>query len=173
MRSCSVVRRLSGASGGANPEKRDRHEVPDELGKLGAMSNGSRRLWRYVGGQVRSALAYAHPRASFVVARLHIALIRRFMPAAALVALGAAVLPTSASAFDHHFSVALEAEFGSPNANSVRLKDKLLDPRNRHDRVGRDYGKCRFIPRKEKVKCHAVIHLQGEIGGFGDIRIRG
>jgi hypothetical protein len=58
-------------------------------------------------------------------------------------------------------------------SNAFRFKDKLLDPRKHHDRVGGDQGKCRFIPRKEKVKCHAVIHLQGEIGGFGDIRIRG
>jgi len=45
-----------------------------------------------------------------------------------------------------------------------------LDPNNRHNKVGRDRGKCRFSPRKEKVKCPCRHSLNGEIGGVGNIR---
>jgi hypothetical protein len=44
---------------------------------------------------------------------------------------------------------------------------------HRRDRVGRDRGKCRFKPHNRKVKCHATVHLNGEIGGFGNMRVRG
>jgi hypothetical protein len=98
---------------------------------------------------------------------------RKFILAAALAVLGVAVFATSASAFDHHFTVLAKQKSAQRAHNSVRFKDKLLDPNNRHNKVGRDRGKCRFSPRKEKVKCHAVIHLNGEIGGVGNIRVRG
>jgi hypothetical protein len=112
-----------------------------------------------VGDQVRSALAYAHPRASFVVARLYIALIRRFVPTVALAVLGAAVLPTSASAFDHHFSVFAKQNSAHRTQNSVRFKDKLLD--QEAPRQGRrDHGKCGFLPRKEKVELMVDADLE-------------
>jgi hypothetical protein len=98
---------------------------------------------------------------------------RKFILAAAIAALGAALLATSASAFDHHFSVKARTTSVHPAGhNTFRFKDRLLDPHNRHDRVGRDHGKCRNKAHR-RIKCHAVIHLNGEIGGFGDIRVRG
>jgi hypothetical protein len=57
--------------------------------------------------------------------------------------------------------------------NVFRFKNKLLDPHNRHNKVGRTRVKCRLNPQKRKVKCHAVVHLNGEIGGLGNIRVRG
>jgi hypothetical protein len=98
---------------------------------------------------------------------------RKFILVVVLAALGVTLLASPAFAFDHHFSVLAKQKSAQRTHNSVRFKDKLLDPKNRHDRVGRDHGKCRFIPRSEHVKCRAVIHLNGEIGGVGDIRIKG
>ena len=99
---------------------------------------------------------------------------RKFILAAAIAALGAALLATSASAFDHHFSVTAKSRPSGPaGPNAFRFRDKLLDPNNRHDKVGRDHGECRVKHQGRKIKCHGVVHLNGEIGGFGDIRIRG
>ena len=93
---------------------------------------------------------------------------------AAAAVLGAALLATSASAFDHHFTVLEKQKSGHRvGQNAFRFKNELLDPHDRHNRVGRARVKCRFNPRKRKVKCHAVVHLNGEIGGLGDIRVSG
>lgn len=97
----------------------------------------------------------------------------RFAVLAVLAALGAALLVTSASAFDHHFRVLAKRTWtrAGPNANAIRFEDKLVDLRHRRDRVGRDHWKCRV--RRHRVKCHAFIHLNGKIGGIGAIRVRG
>ena len=99
---------------------------------------------------------------------------RKFILAAALAALGTAVFATSASAFDHHFSV-LSKEKSSHRAgnNAFVFKDKLLDPNNRSSKVGRDRGKCRVKRQGRKLKCHALIRLNGRIGGKGHIRVKG
>ena len=99
---------------------------------------------------------------------------RKFILAAAIAALGAAVVASPAFAFDHHFTVLAKVKSIKPaGQNLFRFKDRLLDPNNRHDKVGRDHGKCRVKHQGHKVNCHGVVHLNGEIGGFGDIRFRG
>src|ERR671937_551261 len=99
---------------------------------------------------------------------------RKLIVAATLAALGLALLPIPASAsFDHHFTV-LEKDVFKPNANETafRFRGKLFDPRNRADRVGRSRGRCK-IRRHETLRCRGTYHLNGEIGGFGDIKVRG
>ncbi|HEX3262788.1 MAG TPA: hypothetical protein VHR37_03925 [Solirubrobacterales bacterium] len=99
---------------------------------------------------------------------------RKLILAAALASIGALVVASPAFAIDHHFTVLSKQKSGHRvGQNAFRFKDKLLDPHNRHDRVGRDRGKCRFKPHNRKVKCHATVHLNGEIGGFGNMRVRG
>jgi hypothetical protein len=99
---------------------------------------------------------------------------RKSMLAAALAALGAAVVASPAFAFDHHFSVlAKEKSSHQVGQNAFVFKDKLLDPNNRHDKVGRDRGKFRVKQGGRKIKVQLLVHLNGEIGGFGDIRVRG
>jgi hypothetical protein len=98
---------------------------------------------------------------------------RKFMLAAVLAVLGAAVLATPASAFDHHFTVVAKPRSShGVGHNAFVFKDRLFDPHNRHDKVGRDRGKCRS-KHGNKLKCHLRVHLNGEIGGFGDIRVKG
>jgi hypothetical protein len=97
---------------------------------------------------------------------------RKFMVAAALAVLGAALLASSASAFDRHFNVLSEQKsFHGVGQNAFVDTDKLLDPNDRSSKVGRDRARCHVRPHG--VRCHAVIHLNGKIGGFGDIRVRG
>ena len=50
-------------------------------------------------------------------------------------------------------------------------KERLVDPNNHHDKVGSLRGPCR--EKSGHFKCHGVVHLNGEIGGVGDIKIRG
>jgi len=98
---------------------------------------------------------------------------RKFIVTAVLAMFGAALLALPASAsFDHHFTVLGKVTSSKRvGAHGFAFTDKLLNPLNRHDRVGRDRGVC-----KEKghvLRCHALFHLNGEIGGFGDILVRG
>ena len=99
---------------------------------------------------------------------------RKFVLAGVLATLGVAMLAIPASAsFDRHFSVIGKQVSGGPvGENAFRFKDKLLQPHNRGNRVGRDEGICRAASQRA-IRCHAVVHLNGEIGGFGDIRVRG
>ena len=99
---------------------------------------------------------------------------RKFMLAAALAVLGAAVVASPAFAFDHHFSVLGKGKsFHRAGQNAFVFREKLLDPNNRRNKVGRDRGKCRAKRQGRKIKCHVRFHLNGKIGGFGDIRVRG
>ena len=99
---------------------------------------------------------------------------RKFILAAALAALGTAVVASPAFAFDHHFTVLAKQKSGHrAGHNAFVFKDKLLDPNNRSDKVGRLRGKCRFKSQNRKIKCHVLVRLNGEIGGLGKIRVRG
>ena len=98
---------------------------------------------------------------------------RKFILAAAIAALGAAVLAAPAVAFDHHFTVLAKQKSSQRAGHTFVFKDKLLDPNNRSSRVGRGRGKCRFKPQGRKVKCRALVRLNGKIGGIGRIRVRG
>ena len=99
---------------------------------------------------------------------------RKFVVTAVIATLGVALLAIPASAsFDHHFSVIAKQVSGGPvGQHAFRFKDRLFQVHNRDNRVGRDKGKCREGSHR-KLRCHAVVHLNGEIGGFGDIRVSG
>ena len=100
---------------------------------------------------------------------------RKLMLVAVLAVLGVAgllAIPASAS-FDHHFRVFEKASFNpTPSEKAFRFKGKLFDPRNRHNRVGRDHGLCKVRPH-EALRCRGTYHLNGKIGGFGDIKVKG
>ena len=99
---------------------------------------------------------------------------RKLIVVGVLAAVAIAVLAVPAFAsFDRHFSVISKEVSERRIQNGFAFKDKLLDPRNRQDRVGRVRGKCRIRQEARKIRCHAVVHLNGKIGGFGDIRLSG
>ena len=80
---------------------------------------------------------------------------RKLILVAALAALGAAVVASPAFAFDRHFSVLAKVKSGhAVGQNKLRIKEKLLDPDNRRNKVGRDRITCREKPRG--VRCAAI-----------------
>ncbi len=98
---------------------------------------------------------------------------------AATLGLALVAIPASASfdshasaapPFDPHFRV-YEKGFFQETTNGFRFKGKLSDPHNRDDRVGRDSGRVKIGDEVGHV--HGVFHLNGEIGGRGDIKYRG
>jgi hypothetical protein len=96
------------------------------------------------------------------------------MVAAGLV--GAVAAPASAQT-EYQFKLFEKQSFqGVPDepepGDRFRFKGKLFDPQNRDNRVGSDRGKCTIKPR-DKLKCEGTFHLDGEIGGVGDIEYRG
>jgi len=81
-------------------------------------------------------------------------------------------LPAFAS-FDHRFTVAI----GDPRIKAVgtdkyRAKARLLNPRDRHERVGRLWGVRKALSGR-KSYYRLRFHLSGLIGGFGSIRVHG
>jgi hypothetical protein len=84
-------------------------------------------------------------------------------------ALGLAA-PASAS-FDRHFTVITNTIESHPTADGFRFHDQLLQAFNRSNQVGNDRGHCRG--ERVKVRCHIRVHLNGEVGGLGDIFVSG
>jgi hypothetical protein len=99
---------------------------------------------------------------------------RKFILAGVLAAISSAALVVPASAsFDPHFTVFENARFHLlSNERVFTVRGGLYEPFDHNDRVGSDRGRCRV--RSEFVlRCRGVIHLNGEIGGSGDIKYRG
>ena len=99
---------------------------------------------------------------------------RKVILAATLAALGSAALAVPAfGSFDHHFTVFEKARFHVlENQEVFTVRAGLYDRRNHDDRVGSDHARCKIRPHNT-LKCRGVIHLNGEIGGSGDIKYRG
>ena len=99
---------------------------------------------------------------------------RKVILAAVLAALSSAALALPASAsFDHHFTVLEKQRFHVlPNEEVFTVRGQLFDPRNHDNKVGSDHGRCKIRPHGV-LRCRGVMHLNGEIGGSGDIKYRG
>ena len=101
---------------------------------------------------------------------------RRLVPVgvAAVAALVVLALPASAS-FDRHFSVISKetSSHQSGDSSTFRFTDQLFATFNPDDQVGRDQGHCTRSRGGHKFKCHALAHLNGEVGGFGFIYVNG
>ena len=99
---------------------------------------------------------------------------RKVTLVAALAALGSVALAVPATAsFDSHFTVLEKARFHVlSNERAFTIRGGLFDPRNHDDRVGSDRGRCKIRPHGV-LRCRGVMHLNGEIGGSGDIKYRG
>jgi hypothetical protein len=101
--------------------------------------------------------------------------LRKFIGAVAVAALavGLTAIPASAT-FDSHFSVIAKQTSGhNVGRHEFRFQEKLLNPRDRDDKVGRDWVDCKFKPNIKKLRCRALAHFNGQIGGFGNIRVSG
>jgi hypothetical protein len=96
---------------------------------------------------------------------------------ATLTALGVALLASPASAAtEYQFKVFEKQKFlGVPDnpepGDRFRYKGKMFDPQDRDNRVGSDRGKCKL--KRNGTFCEGTTHLDGQIGGVGDIEYRG
>ena len=91
----------------------------------------------------------------------------------AALALAAFALPSNASAsFATHFSVISEDVSERESGNTVVFRTVLYNPFNLSNRVGRSVFKCRFGEGR-KFHCKGGIHLDGSIGGFGNLFVKG
>jgi hypothetical protein len=99
---------------------------------------------------------------------------------AGVMALGVALLASPASAVtEYHFTLFEKASFHDLTNKKFRFKGGLFDPQNRDNRVGSDHGQCKakrpfeLLTPRDALKCRGTAHLDGDIGGFGDIEYRG
>jgi hypothetical protein len=99
---------------------------------------------------------------------------RRLALAAIAAALAILMLAIPASArVDHHFSVDIkgsEANFGG-GQDRFHFHAPLAATFNRDNQVGNLRFHCR--QPNDKLRCTGVLHLNGDVGGFGALFIRG
>jgi hypothetical protein len=93
------------------------------------------------------------------------------------VVLLAAAASTASAATEYHFQLFEKQSFQGWGEKVFRYKGGMFDPQNRDNRVGRDRGKCKITGSRrdptDSVRCEGTVHLNGEIGGLGDIEYRG
>jgi hypothetical protein len=94
----------------------------------------------------------------------------------ALVASGAALAvfaaPAEARTFATHFEVFGKAISGHEIEDGFAFREALYNPLNLSNRVGSAKARC-VGGEGRKTRCAARIHLDGTIGGFGDLLIKG
>ena len=90
-------------------------------------------------------------------------------------AIGIAIgIPAAAgSSFDHHFTVISKDTRAHEIPNGFEGHVVLLNPANRHNRVGKGKVRCTFKEGDPKAHCRVVFHLDGTIGGLGDLVVKG
>jgi hypothetical protein len=110
---------------------------------------------------------------------------RRIVPGGILalslaVVLLAAAASTASAATEYHVQLFEKQSFQGwkfKAGDVFRYKGKMFDPQNRDNRVGSDRGKCKFTGSRrnpsDTVLCEGTIHLNGELGGSGDIEYGG
>ena len=93
---------------------------------------------------------------------------------AACAVVAALALPAGAHAsFVPEFSVVSRDGRGHEIPNGFQFHTTLLDPDNLDNRVGKSKVTCTFERGRPKVHCRLLTHLDGTIGGFGDLLIKG
>jgi hypothetical protein len=92
---------------------------------------------------------------------------------AATAAVVAIAAPAGASGpFDRHFTVIERDTAGHRIPNGFAFRFDVLNPANFSNKVGHGHARCTGR-RGHKSRCLALIHLDGAIGGFGDLAVRG
>jgi hypothetical protein len=98
---------------------------------------------------------------------------RRFVTAVFVAALALALLAVPASArIDHHFSVITHQYAQHQHGDVFSFREQLFQRDNPDNQVGNDRVRCHESP-SHKFKCRAVVNFNGEVGGFGSLRVNG
>lgn len=97
----------------------------------------------------------------------------RIVPAAIAAVIALAVLAIPASArIDHHFTVLTKRTSAHRTGDTLHFTEALFATSNPDNQVGHDQVRCHESP-SHKFKCRATVHLNGEVGGFGSLRVNG
>jgi hypothetical protein len=78
---------------------------------------------------------------------------------------------SSSAGLDRHFAVIAKGVSFEEIRDGFRVRFKLLDEFDRSDKVGTARARCR--EGRRKVRCHAPMHFNGEVGGRGDLIVEG
>src|SRR4051794_10712396 len=101
---------------------------------------------------------------------------RRFACVALALGIGLALLPAAVSAersFDPHFAVTEDPFKTDSTENGFTHKAALRD-KDTGERVGRDQATCEFPEQNTgKLQCKILIHLDGTVGCYGNMLVRG
>jgi hypothetical protein len=98
---------------------------------------------------------------------------RRFVPVFFVSALMLALVAVPASArIDHHFSVLTKQYAQHRHGDVFTFREQLFQADNPANQVGNDRVRCRQTP-SHKLRCKAVVNLNGEVGGLGSLRVNG
>ena len=99
---------------------------------------------------------------------------RRLTLSAAISAFAAAALAVPAQAsLDPHFKVVTKTvHFTDLGHGKVKFYEKVIDPKRPQNKVGYDHGRC-GPDGPVAFKCKVIFHLDGEIGGHGDLTAKG
>lgn len=91
----------------------------------------------------------------------------------AVAALGALALAGPASArTEFHFSVITKQYAGHRTESGFTFRERLFQIDNPSNQVGNDRVRCER-GGNDKAHCFAVVHLNGEVGGYGFLRVKG
>jgi hypothetical protein len=93
--------------------------------------------------------------------------------AGAAVAAVAIAVPGNAIAFDHHFSVISKDQGGHRTGDGFAFRIALFNTHNDRNQIGHGHGRCALNRRNHKARCKVVVHLDGSVGGFGDLFLKG
>ena len=77
---------------------------------------------------------------------------------------------TAGASFDPHFTVITTFISGEERNGAFHFKFRVLDELDHSDTVGNGTGRCR---QHKKIRCRAELHLNGEVGGRGDLVVKG
>jgi hypothetical protein len=92
--------------------------------------------------------------------------------ASAAVLAASLAVPAMAS-LDPHFKVVTKTVHShGVNGGRITFYEKIIDPRRPQNKVGYDHGSCKPDP-PVAYDCKITFHLDGEIGGHGDISAAG
>ena len=98
---------------------------------------------------------------------------RKFVPAAIVAGIALAVFAVPASArIDHHFTVIAKQVSQHQHGDLFKFREQLFQIDNPDNQVGNDRVRCRGTSGG-KFRCRATVNFNGEVGGFGSLRVNG
>jgi hypothetical protein len=84
----------------------------------------------------------------------------------------AAISVPAFGSFASHFTVITDAYDTDRLDDGFRFRERIFQIDNPSNQIGNDRGRCVERPRN-KFLCKVLVHLNGEVGGLGFLRLKG